>query len=147
MKNFNYNVNTYFADDSEMTFRTNNVRDAIEAFFENVENGVHCDIVNGFTGEVLALCGHPEGEDFANDEMALMMLGYLCAEHWGEGEDEEVPTCQSCGGEIDEQGVCEYCGVVDGSADGVAVPSIAEMINELANSCSAIKCKIVGLPS
>ena len=92
MKQFNYNVNSYFADGCEMTFRTNNVSDAIGAFFENAENGVHCDIVNGFTGEVLALCGHPEGEDFATDEMALMMLGYLAEQAWDEEDEDEEPA-------------------------------------------------------
>ena len=149
MKNFNYNVNSYFADGSEMTFRTNNVRDAIEAFFENVENGVHCDIVNGFTGEVLALCGHPEGEDFATDEMALMMVGYLAEQAWGEDEDEDTPTCKMCGGNLNEQGVCEYCGVVDGSAvvpaDGVAVNPIVAMLDDLVAQGKAVK--LGGLPS
>ena len=149
MKNFNYNVNSYFADGSEMTFRTNNVRDAIEAFFENVENGVHCDIVNGFTGEVLALCGHPEGEDFATEEMALMIVGYLAEQAWGEGEDEEVPTCQSCGGDIDEEGVCAWCGRLYGSADvpaeGVVADPIIAMLDDLVAQGKAVK--LGGLPS
>lgn len=89
MKNFAYSVNSYFADGSEITLRTNNVRDAIEAFFENVENGVWCDIANGFTGEVLAMAGNPDGEDFATDEMALMMVGYMCADTW---ENPTPPT-------------------------------------------------------
>ena len=119
MKNFNYNVNSYFADGCEMTLRTNNVGDAIGAFFENVENGVHCDIVNGFTGEVLALCGHPEGEDFVTDEMALMMLGYMCAENWGEDEDAE-PTH-------------------DVPADGVVVDPIIAMLDDLVAMGKAVK--------
>ena len=108
MKNFNYNVNSYFADGSEITFRTNNVRDAIEAFFENVENGVHCNIVNGFTGEVLAIACSPEGEDFATEEMALMFLGYMMENAWGE-EDEGEEVCDTCGGDVVD-GICQYCG-------------------------------------
>lgn len=94
MKNFNYNVNSYFADGCEMTFRTNNVNDAIGAFFENVENGVHCDIVNGFTGEVLVIANSPEGDDFATDEMALMMVGYLAHENWDEKPAEPTLTAE-----------------------------------------------------
>ena len=89
MKNFNYNVNSYFADGSEMTLRTNNVNDAIKAFFENVKYGVHCDIVNGFTGEVLAIACSPEGEDYATEEMSLMMLGFMMEEAWGEEDEDE----------------------------------------------------------
>ena len=148
MMNYNYNVNAHF-EKAETTLRTNDVRIAIQEFFDYIADGVHCDIVNGFTGEVLAIYGNPDGEDYATDEMALMFLGFMMAEAWG--EDEEVPTCKMCGGDISENGVCEYCGVVDGSAvvpaDGVAVPPIIEMVNELANTCSAIKRKIVGLPS
>lgn len=153
MKNFNYNVNSYFADGTEMTLRTNNVRDAIEAFFENVENGVRCDIVNGFTGEVLALCGHPEGEDFATDEMALMFLGYLAEQAWGEdedeGEEENVLVCQSCGGSIDENGNCEWCGrffgAADVPADGVVADPIIAMLDDLVAQGKAVK--LGGLPS
>ena len=149
MKNFNYNVNSYFADGSEITLRTNAVRDAIEAFFENVENGVHCNIVNGFTGEVLAIACSPEGEDFATDEMALMMVGYLAEQSWGEDEDEDVPTCSMCGCELDEQGACKCCGVVDESAvvpaDGVVANPIIAMLDDLVAQGKAIK--LGGLPS
>ena len=147
MKNFNYNVNTYFADGDEMTVRTNCIKTALDAFFESVENGHHTNIVNGFTGEVLAIAGSPEGEDFATDEMALMFLGFMMAEAWG--EDEDAPTCKMCGGTLDEQGVCEYCGVVDGSAivpaDGVAVDPIIAMLDDLVAQGKAVK--LGGLPS
>ena len=143
MKTFNYNVNTYFADGDEMTYRTNSVKAAIEAFFEAVEGCHHTDIVNGFTGEVLALCGHPEGEDFATDEMALMMLGYLCAEHWDEEEEEDEPVCQMCGGDINENGVCEWCGVVYGAepvpADGTIADPIIAMLDDLVAQGKAVK--------
>lgn len=89
MKMFNYNVNTYFADGDEMTVRTNNVNEAIKYFFASLAEGHHTDIVNGCTGEVLAIAADPNGEDFAADEMALMMVGYMAAESWGEEEVEE----------------------------------------------------------
>ena len=88
MKNFNYNVNAHF-EKAETTLRTNDVRVAIQEFFDYVADGVWCDIVNGFTGEVLAIACSPSGEDFATDEMALMFLGHMIAEAWGEGEDDE----------------------------------------------------------
>ena len=65
MKNYTYNVNAHF-EKAETTLRTNDVRVAIQEFFDYVEDGVWCDIVNGFTGEVLAIACSPEGEDTEN---------------------------------------------------------------------------------
>ena len=148
MMNFNYNVNAHF-EKAETTLRTNDVRVALQEFFDYVADGVWCDIVNGFTGEVLAIAGSPEGEDFATDEMALMMLGHMCAEAWGEDEDEDVPICQSCGGEIDENGNCEWCGRLYGSADvpadGVVADPIVAMLDDLVAQGKAVK--LGGLPS
>lgn len=148
MMNYTYNVNAHF-EKAETTLRTNDVKVAIQEFFDYVADGVWCDIVNGFTGEVLAIACSPEGEDFATEEMALMFLGFMMAEAWGEGEDEEVPTCKMCGGDINEDGVCEYCGVVDGSAivpaDGVVVDPIIAMLDDLVAQGKAVK--LGGLPS
>ena len=91
MKMFNYNVNSYFADGDEMTARTNDIKTALDAFFDSLARGHHTDIVNGYTGEVLAIAADPNGEDFASDEMALMMVGYMAAEAWG-AEEVEEPT-------------------------------------------------------
>ena len=141
MMNYNYNVNAHF-EKAETTLRTNDVYVALGEFFEYVADGVWCDIVNGFTGEVLAICGHPDGEDFATDEMALMMLGFMIKDAWGEDE-EPAPTCSMCGGELDEHGVCEYCGVVDGSAvvpaDGVVADPILAMLEDLVAQGKAIR--------
>ncbi len=148
MMNYTYNVNAHF-EKAETTLRTNDVRVAIQEFFDYVSDGVWCDIVNGFTGEVLAIAGSPEGEDFATDEMALMMLGYMCAEVWGEDEDEDIPICQSCGGSIDENGNCEWCGRPYGSADvpadGVVADPIVAMLDDLVAQGKAVK--LGGLPS
>ena len=116
MKNFNYNVNTYFADGDEMTLRTNSIRSTLDAFFASVEDGHHTDIVNGFTGEVLAIAN--TDEPWVTDEMGLMMVGHLAAQAWGEPSDEveeDEPVCQMCGGDINENGVCRWCGVVYGA--------------------------------
>ena len=90
---FQYNVNTY-AENEELTYRTNNPRKAIADFLESARHGAQTDILNGFTGEVLAIANHPSGEKHCTDEMALMILGYLMEESWGsaEEEDEEEPT-------------------------------------------------------
>ena len=98
MMNYTYNVNAHF-EKAETTLRTNDVRVAIQEFFDYVADGVHCDIVNGFTGEVLAIACSPEGEDFATDEMALMILGYLCAENWGDEVEDDEPA-EETGGEM-----------------------------------------------
>ena len=126
MKNFAYNVNTY-CENEEFTFRTNSITNALAEFFENVAEGYHTNIINGFTGEVLAIANNPEGEDFATDEMALMMLGHLCAEHWGEEDDEEE----------DEIPV-----PVDGGGLG-----LHDLLEALVAEGTAIKCKTCGLPS
>lgn len=91
MMNYTYNVNAHF-EKAETTLRTNDVCVAIQEFFDYVADGVHCDIVNGFTGEVLAIACSPEGEDFATDEMALMMLGHMCAETWGDEDEDDEPA-------------------------------------------------------
>ena len=85
---FNYEVTTY-AEDNEVVLRTNSIGDALAAIFQCAEDGLHANIVNGYTGEVLAIVNHPDGEDFATDEMALMMAGFIASKDWGEPEPEE----------------------------------------------------------
>lgn len=77
-KNFAYHVNAHFAE-VEATVRTNNPTIAIKEFLGHVEDGTHCDIVSGVTGEVLAIANCEDHADYATDEMALMVLGYLYA--------------------------------------------------------------------
>ena len=85
---FQYNVTTH-AFDEELTYRTNNPRRAIADFLDGAREGLHMNIVDGYTGEVLVIANHPEGEKHCTDEMSLMILGYLMAESWGEAEDED----------------------------------------------------------
>lgn len=101
MKNFCYNVNTY-GENEELTYRTNDIHHALDDFFESVNEGVHADIVNGYTGEVLAIVNNPEGENYATDEMALMMAGYLAGQSWGEDEGEEEEETGSLADFLDE---------------------------------------------
>ena len=89
MENFNYNV-IIKNNGNEIVIKTNDVNYAIRECLRANEAECEVCVCNGFTGEVLALCGHPEGEDFATDEMALMMVGYLAEQAWGdEDEDDE----------------------------------------------------------
>lgn len=105
--NFSYHVHAYFTK-AQTTLETNDVNVAIGEFMEYVADGVHCDIMNGHTGEVLAIANNPNDKDYATEEMALMVLGFMIKEAWGENaEPEEI--CDTCGGEVVD-GVCQYCG-------------------------------------
>lgn len=119
--NYSYNVNAYF-EKAETTLRTNDVNVAIREFMDYIEDDVTCDIVNGFTGEVLAIANNPNHENYCTNEVALMMLGVLYDEQWGEEDDteDEMVTAESL---------------------------VLALVNELAESCPAIKCKVCGLPS
>lgn len=85
MKNYNYNVNIY-TKDSEATFRTNDVRDALDTFLKTGAQGTHCDLLNGYTGEVLAIVNCPDCEDCVTDEIMLMTKGMF----FEALEDEEI---------------------------------------------------------
>jgi hypothetical protein len=113
-KNFAYCVNAYF-EKAETTLRTNDVAVALKEFMDYVEDGVTCDVVNGFTGEVLAIANNPDHEDYSTAEWALMIGGMLYLFDLAETqveEEEDEPTCPMCGGSLDENGNCEYCGTV-----------------------------------
>jgi hypothetical protein len=96
MKNYNYNVNAYGEND-ETTFRTNDVRDALDAFLKTGAQGIHCDLLDGYTGEVLAIVNCPDCEDYATDEIMLMTEGMFFELLEGEeiapeiGEDDPEP--------------------------------------------------------
>ena len=93
-KNFAYHVNAYF-EKAETTLRTNDVKVALKEFMDYIEDGVSCDVVNGFTGEVLAIANNPDHEDYATDEWGLMIGGMLyladLAESQVEEEEDELP--------------------------------------------------------
>lgn len=96
MKNYLYNVNVYGEND-EATFRTNDVRDALDSFLKAGAQGIHCDLVNGCTGEVLAIVNCPDCEDYATDETMLMIQGMIFEALEGEDtapeveEDDDLP--------------------------------------------------------
>lgn len=70
--------------DAKITTETND----IEVLFLEAERHRGCDhlcICDGSTGEVLM---HTGDEPYCTDEFALMAMGWLMAQHWGEEEDE-----------------------------------------------------------
>ena len=88
MKNYNYIVNIYAED--EITFRTNDVRGALDTFLAHGAQGLHCDLLDGYTGEVLAIVNCPDCEDYATDEIMLMTEGVFFERLEGEEPDPEV---------------------------------------------------------
>ena len=136
MMNFKYHV-TCFANSDEIEIRTNNIITALDAFFTSVEDGSHAHIVDGTTGEVLAITNAP-GDDpnYATEEMALMMLGHLMATEWGEAEAEEA-ECVDC--EPDEPQIkCMVCG------DGA--PAVDPMMSLLSALFGVPADEVIALP-
>lgn len=88
MKNFNYNV-IIKNNGNEIVIKTNDVTYAIREFLRADKAGCEVCLCNGYTGEVLC---HNGDEPYCTDEMALMVLGYLCAEAWGEEDEDEEPA-------------------------------------------------------
>ena len=88
MMNYKYEVNTHL-DGEEIVFRTNNPNHAIRECFDACEESLHVTIMDGLTGEMLAICNAPGMDDYITDEMALMMLGWLCETEWGRHNAEE----------------------------------------------------------
>ena len=97
MKNFNYNL-TIQNNGNEIEIKTNDVNYAIRECLRADEAGCEVCLCSGFTGEVLC---HNGDERYCTEEMALMILGYMCAEAWGEeDEDEDDEPAEESGGEM-----------------------------------------------
>ena len=88
MENFNYNVIIH-NNGNEIVIKTNDVTYAIREYLRADEAGCEVCLCNGFTGEVLC---HNGEEPWCTDEMALMILGYMCAEAWGEEDEDDEPA-------------------------------------------------------
>ena len=91
---YKYFVNAHF-EKAETTLKTNDACVAIQEFIDYVEEDIHCDIVDGFTGEVLAIANAPDHEPYATTEMWLMMKGYVAASK--EMEEEAAIEVKICG--------------------------------------------------
>lgn len=88
MENFNYNVIIH-NNGNEIVIKTNNVSYAIREYLRADEAGYEVCLCNGYTGEVLC---HNGDEPYCTDEMALMVLGYMCAEAWGDEDEDDEPA-------------------------------------------------------
>ena len=95
MENFNYNV-IVKSNGNEIVIKTNDVTYAIREYLRACDADCDVCLCNGYTGEVLC---HNGDEPYCTDEMALMVLGYMCAEAWGD-EDEDDEPAEETGGEM-----------------------------------------------
>ena len=62
-------------NDREVIVNTNSANVAISALFEHFCNDVKVDVVNNYTGEVLATVNYDE--PYITEEWSLMILGWL----------------------------------------------------------------------
>lgn len=88
-------VISVFYDDAEVDVKTNDVEIAILEMLRADKNGNHAHVVDGFTGEVLALVNSPDGERHCTEEFALMTLGFLFKMKQEAAEEEEA-ECVDC---------------------------------------------------
>lgn len=80
MKQFQYNVIIEDAT-SRIAIETNDIDDAIGSLIEDVSDGSHCLVVDGFTGEVYVDVNGKE--PWITEEWALMINGWLMRQMWG----------------------------------------------------------------
>ena len=95
--NFNYHVITNFPQlgGAETELRTNDIYQALDIYLDEVQNGNPTLIMDGHTGEVVAIANHEGIEDHANSEFTLIIRGYLAtlvAEEELMAAEEEVPS-------------------------------------------------------
>ena len=112
-------VISVFYDDAEVNVKTNDVEIAILEMLKADKTGNHAHVVDGFTGEVLAIVNNPDGENYSTQEFALMTLGFLFKmEH--EVAEEEEAECVDCEPEVERE----------------IIPSIFEVMSALARQQS-----------
>ena len=66
-------VMTWYPDGSENILKCDEPRLMLDTLQEIVNAGVHVDVIDGFTGEVLCIMNHPDA--FMKADFKLMMLG------------------------------------------------------------------------
>lgn len=108
-------VISVFYDDAEVDVKTNDVEIAILEMLKADKTGNHAHVVDGFTGEVLALVNSPDGERHCTEEFALMTLGFLFKMEQEVAEEEEA-ECVDCEPEVERE----------------IIPSIFEVMSALA---------------
>lgn len=106
-----YIVNTTLTPEDVMTLDTNKITNALHYFNKSLDDGNHCQIVDGETGEILLLFDPENPENWwATDEMALMFTGYCLTQ--GEENEDSCPcsTCVHSGQEtIEDVVLCNIC--------------------------------------
>ena len=96
--NFNYHVITNFPQlgGTETELRTNDIYQALDVYLNRVQEGNPTLIMDGHTGEVVAIANHEGIEDHTNSEFTLIIRGYLATLAAEEEElmaaEEEVPS-------------------------------------------------------
>ena len=70
-----YEVSVFCEDAEVITVKTNDPEIAIMELLRFDVKGVHANVTDGYTGEVLAIVNHPE--QFATPEFSLMVMGFL----------------------------------------------------------------------
>ena len=95
-------VISVFYDDAEVDVKTNDVEIAILEMLKADKTGNHAHVVDGFTGEVLALVNSPDGERHCTEEFALMTLGFLFHLEQEASEEEEA-ECVDCEPEVERE--------------------------------------------
>lgn len=95
---FNYHVITNFPQlgGTETELRTNDIYQALDVYLNRVPEGNPTLIMDGHTGEVVAIANHEGIEDYTNSEFTLIIRGYLATLAAEEEElmaaEEEVPS-------------------------------------------------------
>lgn len=92
-----YHVVTNFPQlgGAETALRTNNIHHALDTYLDEVQNGNPTLVMDGYTGEILAIANHENVEDHATDEFSLIIKGYLAtltAEEEELMDEEEIPA-------------------------------------------------------
>ena len=87
-----YEVSVFYPD-AEVTVKTNDPEIAILEILRADANGIHANVADGYTGEVLAIVNHPE--QFATPEFSLMVMGFLFKMEQEAAEEEEA-ECVDC---------------------------------------------------
>lgn len=109
-----------FYDNARVTVETDDPEVAVFEMSSRDMDGIYALCLSGETGEILAIVNEPNGENYNTPEFALMMLGTLMANTWG-----DEPTCGECGGPVNENSACQHCGVEDDTL--TADPAVAFM--------------------
>lgn len=75
---FHYHVITKFPQlgGTETEVRTNDIFLALDTYLSEVQNGNPTLVMDGYTGEILAIANHEDIDDHATDKFGLTIRGY-----------------------------------------------------------------------